>query len=174
LRFCRRLLRTIARLQKKGTFTRPNAFHIRSEKQQHTPLHMPTWYDKLKKPWFSPPKKVFGPAWAVLYLFIVSALVTYYFTPVKPHYHAAGIILVIHFTASFSWTQLFFTRKKILLAFVDILVIDTTLIALIILLTQSSLLSAFLLLPYLGWCLFASALNWSIYRLNPGESDEDS
>jgi translocator protein len=135
---------------------------------------MPTWYDKLKKPSFAPPKKVFGPAWAVLYLFIISALITYFLTPVKPHPLPVGIILVIHFTASFSWTELFFTRKKILLAFFDILVIDTTLIALIALFMQANPLSGFLLLPYLGWGVFAAALNWSIYRLNPGAGSDES
>ncbi|NTV92901.1 MAG: tryptophan-rich sensory protein, partial [Chlorobiaceae bacterium] len=39
---------------------------------------------------------------------------------------------------------------------------------------QANPLSGFLLLPYLGWGVFAAALNWNIYRLNPGAGSDES
>lgn len=88
---------------------------------------MATWYDNLEKPPFTPPKSVFGPVWAVLYIFIFSAVILYFLSPVKTNLIPVTVFLLIHFTASFSWTKLFFEQKKIFAALLDILVIDVTL-----------------------------------------------
>lgn len=131
---------------------------------------MATWYDSLRKPALTPPKSVFGPVWSALYVFIFSALIVYFLSPVKKNLIPVTILLLVHFTASFSWTQLFFRQKKLLVALLDILVIDTTLLAIVFLFFQVSTLAGILLLPYLGWGLFAAYLNWGIYRLNADPS----
>jgi tryptophan-rich sensory protein len=128
---------------------------------------MATWYDNLKKPRFTPPKKAFGIVWSILYIFIITSLTLYFLAPTKPNLAATITLLIIHFTASFNWTGLFFKQKKILPALIDIFIIDTTLAAIILLFLQSSIPAALLLLPYLSWGLFATYLNWGIYRLNP-------
>ena len=130
---------------------------------------MATWYDNLKKPPFTPPKTVFGPVWTVLYIFIFSALTVYFLSPAKSNLIPVTFFLLIHFAASFSWTRLFFDQKKILAALLDILVIDLTLIVVMILFFQVNTLAGALLLPYLGWGLFAAYINWGIYRLNPDD-----
>ncbi|MBN1279489.1 MAG: tryptophan-rich sensory protein [Chlorobiaceae bacterium] len=127
---------------------------------------MATWYDTLRKPAFTPPKNVFDPVWTALYVFIFSALAVYYLSPAKGNIITVSVLLLIHFTASFSWTMLFFKQKKILAALLDLLVIDITLLAVIILFFQVSTLAGFLLIPYFGWGLFAAYINWGIYRLN--------
>ncbi|MCF8382705.1 MAG: tryptophan-rich sensory protein [Chlorobium sp.] len=130
---------------------------------------MATWYDNLKKPRFTPPKTVFGPVWTVLYIFIFSALIVYFLSPAKSNLIPATFFLLIHFSASFSWTRLFFDRKNILLALLDILVIDLTLIVVMTMFFQVNTLAGMLLVPYLGWGLFAAYINWGIYRLNPDD-----
>ncbi|NTV04963.1 MAG: tryptophan-rich sensory protein [Chlorobiaceae bacterium] len=127
---------------------------------------MGTWYENLKKPWFTPPDRVFWPVWSTIYILIFISLVLYFLSPIKPYLFVSVTLLIIHFTAGFNWTGIFFTRKKILLAFYDILVIDITLIAIIWLFFQASIPAALLLLPYLTWGLFATFLNWRIYQLN--------
>jgi tryptophan-rich sensory protein len=127
---------------------------------------MSVWYDSLKKPQFTPPNKAFWPVWATIYLFVFVALALYFLSPYKPYFSASIALLIIHFTAGFSWTGIFFNRKKILLAFFDILIIDITLISIILLFLQSSIPAALLLLPYLSWGLFATYLNWMFYQLN--------
>ena len=127
---------------------------------------MNSWYDNLNKPPFTLPNKVFVPVWAVIYLLIFVSLVLYILSPYKPYQALTFTLLVIHFTANFSWTPLFFGRKKILPALFDILLIDTTLAAIIVLFLPASTLAAILLLPYLCWGIFATYLNWGIYRLN--------
>ena len=127
---------------------------------------MTTWYDDLKKPRFTPPKKVFGIVWSVLYVFIITSLAIYFLAPSKPNMVITIALLIIHFTASFNWTGLFFNRKKMLAALFDIVIIDITLAVIITLFFQVSTTAAFLLLPYLCWGLFATYLNWGMYRLN--------
>jgi tryptophan-rich sensory protein len=127
---------------------------------------MATWYDELKKPPFTPPKNIFGPVWTVLYLFIIASLAFYFLSPVKPQPLLTGILLAVHFTASFSWTTLFFKQRKIFPALLDLLLIDVTLAVMIVLFSQASTISAILLIPYFCWGLFAAYLNWGIFRLN--------
>jgi len=130
---------------------------------------MTTWYDDLKKPRFTPPKKVFGIVWTILYLFIFCSLTLYFLVPSKPNFAATITLLIIHFTASFNWTGLFFKQKKILPALFDILIIDITLAVIILLFFQTSMLAAILLIPYLSWGIFATYLNWGIYLLNTSD-----
>lgn len=127
---------------------------------------MPTWYDQLKKPPFTPPKEIFGKVWAVLYLFIIASLAAYYLAPLRPMAGLTTAILVLHFSASFSWTTLFFRKKRILPALLDIILIDTSLALLMFLFARASTLAALLLVPYFFWGLFAAYLNWGIWRLN--------
>ncbi|NTU92880.1 MAG: tryptophan-rich sensory protein [Chlorobiaceae bacterium] len=127
---------------------------------------MESWYDTLNKPLLTPPKKIFGPVWAGLYLLIFSALAVYFLTPSKPHFLPTVVLLILHFSAGFAWTSIFFGRKLILPALFDLLFMDVTLTAILALFLPANSISALLLLPYAGWCLFATWLNWSIWRLN--------
>lgn len=131
---------------------------------------MTTWYDNLAKPPLTPPKKAFGPVWTILYLFVFSALVLYFLSPGKQNLIVVTFVLLLHFTTSFSWTKLFFGRKKVLAALVDLCVIDITLGIVIFLFLQVSTLAGCLLLPYLGWSLFATYINGGILYLNSKKS----
>lgn len=128
---------------------------------------MQTWYDNLSKPPLTPPKKIFGPVWTVLYILIFIALLVYFLTPSKPWFFPTVMVLIAHFVAGFSWTSIFFGRKLLLPALVDLLFMDVTLWTIIWLFWQANVISALLLLPYCCWCLFATWLNWQIWRLNP-------
>jgi len=128
---------------------------------------MQTWYDGLKKPPLTPPNKVFGPVWAMLYLLIFISLIVYFLTPAKPYFFQTVIALIIHFSAGFCWTSIFFGRKLILPALLDLLLMDLSLAFIIPLFLLANDIAALLLVPYCCWCLFATYLNWNIWRLNP-------
>ena len=128
---------------------------------------MQSWYDGLNKPKLTPPKGLFWPVWSTLYVLIAIALIFYFRTPVKPFFTVTLLLLAVHFAAGFSWTSIFFGKKKILAALIDLLVMDVTLVIIIGLFFLTKPLAAALLIPYFCWCLLATYLNWSIWRLNP-------
>lgn len=128
---------------------------------------MQSWYDGLNKPKLTPPNKVFWPVWSMLYVLIAIALIVYFRTPVKPHSTTVLLFLAAHFLAGFSWTSIFFGKKKILAALIDLLFMDMTLLAIIVFFANTNPLAAALLAPYALWSLLATWLNFGIWRLNP-------
>lgn len=127
---------------------------------------MNTWYEQLNRPALTPPGWVFGPVWTVLYAMIAISILLYYRSPGKQYVVVTTVVLVVHLISNFIWTWLFFRLQSPLLALVDIVVLDCTLLALIALFWQTNRIAAGLLVPYLLWVLFATYLNWGFYRLN--------
>lgn len=129
---------------------------------------MNTWYAELNRPYLTPPNWVFGPAWTILYIMIAIAIIVYYSTSGKEQVLLTTGILVVHLIVNFSWTPLFFGLQNPLLALLDILVLDVTLIVLIVLFWKASTPAGVLLIPYLCWVSFATYLNAGFYWLNRG------
>lgn len=127
---------------------------------------MTPWYETLRKPPLTPPNWIFGPVWTVLYILIGLVIYLYLSTPIQPLRSITTAILVLHLVANLSWSFLFFRCQSPGWALMDILVLDVTLIFLIISFWQVYLMAAILLMPYLIWVLFATYLNYAIFRLN--------
>jgi benzodiazapine receptor len=129
---------------------------------------MNTWYQELTKPYLTPPNWVFGPAWTILYIMIAISIIFYYQASGKQQVLLTTAVLVVHLVANFSWTPLFFGAQNPLLALLDIIVLDVTLLALIYLFWQASTVASVLLIPYVLWVSFATYLNAGFYWLNRG------
>lgn len=67
------------------------------------------------------------------------------------------------------WSVIFFGRQRPDIAMAEILLLWISIVATIILFFSISQSAAVILLPYAGWVSFAVALNFSIWRLNPGD-----
>jgi len=65
------------------------------------------------------------------------------------------------------WPVLFFGLKAPGAALVAIVILWATILALIVWWWRLERISALLLIPYLAWVSFATALNAAIWRLNP-------
>lgn len=65
-----------------------------------------------------------------------------------------------------AWTPLFFSADRYVLALADIVLLDVAVAALIVLAWRTSRVAAWLLVPYLAWTCFATALNAGIVVLN--------
>jgi tryptophan-rich sensory protein len=65
------------------------------------------------------------------------------------------------------WSWLFFGWHRGALAFVDILLLWVLIIATLIAFWRVRALAGWLLVPYLLWVSFASALNHAVWQLNP-------
>ena len=126
------------------------------------------WYEHLAKPSWRPPNWLFPPAWAVLYLTIaVSGWLVWRVGGLS----GAVLPLVIYFLQlglNAAWSPIFFGMQRPGLAFGEIILLWVAIVATIATFYHIDEVAAWLLLPYLAWVTFAAALNFSIWRLNPG------
>jgi len=128
---------------------------------------IPTWYAKLNKPAFSPPNWIFGPVWTLLYAMQgIAAYLIYQKIFGSPLAKIAFVLFVIQLILNAIWTPLFFGLKNPRLAFFEILLMWIFIVLSTVWFFRVSPTAGYLMLPYLAWVSFASALNYSIWRLN--------
>ena len=80
---------------------------------------------------------------------------------------AALLLFIAQLGANALWTWLFFVWRLGALAFAEILLLWAMIVATIVLFWRVSRLAAALLVPYLAWVSFATALTYAVWRLNP-------
>lgn len=124
------------------------------------------WYAALNKPSWTPPGAVFGPVWTVLYVLMgVAAWLVWR----KEGFAGAGAALtlfLVQLGLNALWSYLFFGRHRPDLALVDIVVLWALILVVTLLFWRHSPVAGGMMAPYLLWVSFASALNFSIWRLN--------
>lgn len=124
------------------------------------------WYDLLRKPAWTPPAWVFGPAWTLLYASMaVAAWLVWRHGGWKPNQGALSLF-ALQLLFNVMWSPLFFGMHRPGLALVDSMLIWLALLATIAAFWRVSVPAGALLLPYLAWVSFATALNFEIWRLN--------
>lgn len=120
-------------------------------------------YAALELPSFAPPGWVFGPVWGVLYLFIgIAGWLLWR----AAGWDRAPTLWVVQLLLNLAWTPLFFAGDRYGWALVDIVVLALAIAVLIAWSWRRSRAAALLLVPYLVWLLYATALNAAIIRLN--------
>jgi tryptophan-rich sensory protein len=128
---------------------------------------IPTWYAALKKPWFTPPGWLFGPAWITLYLLMaVAAYLVWQKGLAHPGVQAALAVFVLQLLLNALWSPVFFGLRSPLAGAAVIVLLWLAICLTLVLFWKISRPAALLLLPYLLWVTYASALNISIYFLN--------
>lgn len=118
----------------------------------------PETYARLRKPSFAPPASVFGPAWSTLYVMIGAAG---WRIARRPLGRTAALHLT-QLTLNGAWPLAFFSVKDKRASLAIIAALDVTLTAEILELHRKDPAAAALLLPYLAWNLFATALNAAV------------
>ncbi|HVP83612.1 MAG TPA: TspO/MBR family protein [Rhizomicrobium sp.] len=130
-----------------------------------TVANIPTWYADLAKPSFTPPNAIFGPVWTLLYVLIaVSGWMVWRkigFSPDRPL-----VIYGLQLALNFAWSFIFFGSHLIGLAVFDILLLWLAILWNIVIFWRVDRVAAALLVPYLAWVSFASALNIAVWQLN--------
>ena len=126
------------------------------------------WFDALAKPDFMPPGWAFGVAWTILYVLLGLALAMLLHARGARRRGLAIALFLVQLAANYAWSPLFFAWHQIGAAFVLIAAMIAMTAARALLVWSIRRLAALLLLPYLGWLVFAAALTWEIGRLNPG------
>ena len=126
-----------------------------------------TFYLDLARPAWAPPAWLFGPVWSVLYLLMGLAAWLVWRTNAVPTRRRALVLFVAQLAVNALWTWLFFVWRQGGWAFADVLLLWAMICATIFLFAKVSRLAAALLVPYLAWVSFASALNFALWQFNP-------
>ena len=120
-------------------------------------------YQRLELPPFAPPSAVFGPVWTVLYVLIA---VSGWLVWRRVGLDSSMVPYVVQLVLNALWTPLFFAAGWYGVALVEILALVAAVAWTIAAFRSRDALAAALLLPYLGWVVFATALNATIWWLN--------
>ncbi len=126
------------------------------------------FYANLVKPSWAPPDGVFGPVWTVLYALM--AVAAWLVWRARGSIEAAGAPLGLfagQLVLNGLWSWLFFGWQLGALALVDICLLWLLLLATMVQFWRVSRLATALLLPYLLWVSFATALSAATWRMNP-------
>lgn len=124
------------------------------------------WYASLEKPSWNPPNTVFGPVWTVLYLLMATAAWLVWRARGFGGATTALTVYLVQLAANTAWSWLFFGLQDIGLALADIVVLWVLIALTIALFRKHHRLAALLLVPYLLWVSYATALNFALWRLN--------
>jgi benzodiazapine receptor len=131
-----------------------------------------TWYPTLIKPKLNPPNWIFGPVWFTLYSMIG---ISGYLVMVADHGFKSILVWTIYFlqlSSNYLWSILFFNMREMLYALYDIVILLMLIITNIVLFYSFSPIAGYLLIPYLLWVSFATYLNYSLWILNKGQSND--
>ena len=80
---------------------------------------------------------------------------------------SALILFLVQLAPNALWSWLFFVWHRGAFSFADILLLWALIVATLISFWRIRPLAGALLVPYLLWVSFASALNYSVWQLNP-------
>ncbi len=131
-----------------------------------TNLSVGTWFAALEKPSWNPPNWVVGPVWTALYVGMAVAAWLVWRKKGLVDVSLPLILFGVQLFLNAAWSALFFGMRNPGFAFADIVLLWFAIVATIATFRRISTLAATMLVPYLTWVSFATALNWSIWRLN--------
>ena len=122
------------------------------------------WYSSLNKSFLTPPDWIFAPVWTILYFFMTIAI----WLAWHKNYKNLNIILIyfIHLLFNTTWSIVFFVFHNISLALVNLIVLILFIVILTVKFKQISIMSYYLMIPYLLWSSYALILNATLLYLN--------
>lgn len=124
------------------------------------------WYQALAKPSWNPPSSVFAPVWTTLYALMgIAAWLVWREGGWRRQSGALGMFLV-QLALNFAWSFLFFGAHALGASLIEIAVLWVAIALTIARFHRVSTVAAWLLVPYLAWVTFATALTAAIVSLN--------
>lgn len=128
---------------------------------------IPNWYADLNRPFFNPPNWLFGPAWTLLYTLMgIAAGIIWNKGLDQKIVRTALIIFIVQLVLNGLWSLIFFGMKNPFLALVEILLLWGMILLCIIQFGKINKTASWLMVPYILWVTFATALNFCIWQLN--------
>jgi benzodiazapine receptor len=126
-----------------------------------------SFYLDLDRPDWAPASWLFGPVWSALYLLMGIAAWLVWRERRFSGARAALLLFLAQLLVNGLWTWLFFAWRQGALAFAEILILWLMIVATIVMFWRIRPLAGTLLLPYLAWVSFATALTYSVWQMNP-------
>jgi tryptophan-rich sensory protein len=126
----------------------------------------PVIYTKIVQPSWAPPSFLFGPVWTLLYCLMATA--AWLVWRRRGRIDLTLAIYLIHLVFQSLWSALFFGWGRADLALIDIVILWAMVVWLTISFWRIDRRAGWLMLPYLMWVTFASALNGALWHLNGG------
>ncbi len=127
-----------------------------------------SFYGQLARPAWAPPGWLFAPVWTLLYLLMGVAAWLVWRQRRLGETRVALSIYVVQLAANALWTWLFFAWRQGAAAFGEILVLWALIAATLLLFWRIRRIAGALLVPYLAWVSFATALTFAVWKRNPG------
>ena len=125
-------------------------------------------YDYITLPVFAPPAWIFPVVWVILYILMGVSAGLMWTAPRKDHKKpGAQFYFFLQLGVNFFWSIIFFNFMAFKASFVWLILLLGLIIIMFLSFFKISKISAYLLLPYIIWVIFAGALNLSIALLNP-------
>lgn len=128
-----------------------------------------SWYVRLRKPPWTPPGWLFGPVWTLLYAAMAAAAWLAWRRGHGLETGLAAALWLLQLAANAAWSWLFFGRRRIGAALVDLGMLLVLVAATTAVFFRIDAVAGGLMVPYLAWAAFAGALNVSIWRRNRGQ-----
>ena len=125
------------------------------------------WYEKLDKPPWTPPNWMFPLAWTTLYILIAAAAARVAVADANAY---AFAFFAVQIALNTLWTPVFFGLRRMAAGFVVLLALWVSVAATLVAFWQIDLWAGVMFVPYLAWVTVAGALNFSVWRRNPGAS----
>jgi len=141
-------------------------FAVAASGSVFTARSVKTWYPDLLKPAGTPPPWVFGPVWSILYLLMTTAAWLVW----RQHEDVWRVLALFmaQLILNGLWPFVFFGLRRPGAALVEIIVLLAAIAMTAMRFAEFSRLAFWLMTPYGAWVLYASYLNFGIWRLNKG------
>lgn len=117
-------------------------------------------YINSKKPSWYPPSYLFSIMWTIIYL------IYSYSWYLSSNYSFLQSIFIINIILNVLWCYLFFSLGLWDSALITLIALDFVVLTQVIQFYKYDKLGSILLIPYLGWALFATYLNYTMIDLN--------
>lgn len=128
---------------------------------------IPDWYANIVRPAITPPNWLFGPVWITLYTLMGISLYLIWQKGLKNRdIKFAFIFFIVHLTVNASWSIIFFGLNALWLSVIVIFVLLFMIVSIMVVFWDINRTATYLLIPYLLWVTYASALNMAIAVLN--------
>lgn len=116
---------------------------------------MMEWYPNLNKSALTPPNIAFPIAWSVIYLLMGLSLGRVLNRGDKK----SAVIWMVQLVFNFLWSIWFFTMRMPLWGFIDILLLDASVVYFMISVSKKDKPSLYMFIPYILWLVIATYLN---------------